>query len=106
MNTCARPGCDNALPPKRRGRPALYCSPGCRPSRAPKAGLTVEVDHPEISPDGRPTERVWTIRLRRAGQSVVIAESLGWPSAHALASQLEDLLHPVPRRRSATSAKP
>jgi hypothetical protein len=99
MTTCARPGCENPLPEQHRGRRAIYCGPGCRPSHARRSALCVEVDHPEASPDGRPAERVWTVRLRRASRSVVIAESLGWPSAHALASDLEDLRSPPPRRR-------
>jgi len=100
MSTCARPGCDNALPPRRYGRPALYCCPACRPSRAPRpTGLRVEVDHPESSSDGRPAERIWTVALRRGQRVVVIAEGLGWPSANALAIQLEDLLTPRPRQR-------
>ena len=106
MTTCARSGCDNPLPAHRRGRRPIYCAPACRPSQARPGALSVEVDHPEASPDGRPAERVWTVRLRRAERSVVIADSLGWPSAHALATQLEDLLTPPPRRRSAASAKP
>jgi len=106
MTTCARPGCHNDLPEHHRGRRPVYCAPACRPSQARRGGLSVQVDHPETSPDGRATERVWTVRLRRAGRSVVIAESLGWPSAHALASALEDLLAPTPRRRPAASTKP
>jgi hypothetical protein len=36
----------------------------------------------------------------------VIAESLGWPSAHALARQLEDLLPSTPKRREAAVDSP
>jgi putative peptide zinc metalloprotease protein len=37
--TCAQPSCGNSLPPHRRGRPAIYCSSACWPSRRrPRAG--------------------------------------------------------------------
>jgi hypothetical protein len=101
--TCARPGCDNPLRPQARGRPARYCSPACRPSArtSRRRGVIVELDHPEASPDGRPLRCVWSVTLRRGRRAVVIATDLGWPSAHALARQLEDLLHPVPQEGSA-----
>jgi len=92
VTICAAAGCDN--PVLRRpgpGRPAIYCSPDCRPTRC-RPGIVVEVEHPDESPDGRQPQRVWTVRLRRGRRVVVIADSLGWPSAHALAAQLEDLL--------------
>lgn len=100
---CAREGCDEVVVRKPRGRPARYCSPSCRPGapRARRPPVFVEVDHPDTSPDGRPAGRVWTVTLRRGPQAVVIADDLGWPSAHALARQLEDLLGPVPRRGGA-----
>jgi hypothetical protein len=71
----------------------VYCSPECRPKH-PRSRIAVEVDHPESSPDGRPVERVWTVRLRRGQDVVVIADDLGWPSANALAGALDDLLRP------------
>lgn len=77
------------------GRPAIYCSPTCRPPR-PQPKLVVEVDHPDTSPDGRRVQRVWSVRLRRGQRIVVIADDLGRPSARALAGQLEDLLRPTP----------
>ena len=48
----------------------------------------------QLVPRGRPAQRVWTVRLRRGPRVVVIATDLGWPSAHALARQLNDLIHP------------
>lgn len=96
---CAGSGCDNPLPTRGRGRPAIYCSPACRGNRGRSARLVVEVCHPESSPDGRAPGRVWTVSLRRGERIVVIAESLGWPSARALARQLEDLLEPGPEQR-------
>ncbi len=117
---CASTGCDNTVERAgRRGRPAIYCSADCRPKRPARSGRTkhpadagqpitlahgappplqapgtvvVEVDNPDNSPDGRPARRVWTVRLRKDHQAVVIAEGLGWPSANALARQLGDLL--------------
>lgn len=102
MTSCANPGCDNPLPPQGRGRPAIYCTPACRPSRQRRpTALSVEVEHPDTSPDGRPADRVWTVRLRRGPHAVVIAENLGWPSANALLSQLQHLLQPAnPTERS------
>lgn len=101
--TCARSGCENLLIRKPKGRPARYCSSACRPSAPPsrRRGVVVEVEHPDTSPDGRPVGRVWTVTLRRGARAVVIAADLGWPSAHALARQLEELLRPVPRRGGA-----
>jgi hypothetical protein len=61
--------------------------------------LTVEVEHPSATADGRPVERVWTVRLRRGQNVVVIAEALGWPSANALAGQLHDILADPTKQR-------
>lgn len=104
--TCAAPECTNSVPRTNRpGRPALYCSIDCRPthSRAAvrRAGVVVEIDHPDISPDGRPVERVWTVRLRRGQRVVVIADALGWPTANALARELSDLLSAKPPHKGA-----
>lgn len=95
MRLCAAPDCDNPVRTG-RGRPAIYCSPPCRPSwRSPRSRrVVVELTNPEVSPDGRPVERVWTVRLRRREVTVTVAEDLGWPSASALAAQLETLLYP------------
>lgn len=89
---CAAAGCPNPVPHNSApGRPAIYCSPACRPSAQPSR-VTVEIDHPDTSPDGRPPQRVWTVRLRNGHRSVTIADNLGWPSATALAEQLQQLL--------------
>lgn len=100
--TCAAPDCEQPVPrTNHTGRPAIYCSPGCRPShnRTPRrAGVTVEIEHPDVSPDGRPADRVWTVRLRKGEHRVVIADNLGWPTANALAHQLNDLLNTTPAR--------
>ncbi len=117
MTSCANPGCDNPLPARAHtGRPAIYCSPACRQRRprhdptrpadptpagrpadtarsaGASAAIVVELDHPDQSPDGRPVERVWTLRLRRHDHVVIVAEGLGWPTANALARQLTGLL--------------
>ncbi len=76
----------------------MYCSPECRPNHS-RPKVLVEVDHPDTSPDGRSVERVWTVRLRRGLDVVVIADALGWPTANALAGQLEGLLRASPRQK-------
>ena len=99
---CAAPGCDKPVPrPKRTGRPAIYCTPDCRPThrraKIRRAGVVVEIQHPDVSPDGRPVDRVWTVRLRRGQHIVVLADNLGWPTANALARELNDLLFTNPQ---------
>lgn len=106
MTICAAPGCDNPVVRRARGRPAIYCSPACRPSRrTARPRLQVEIDHPDTSPDGRPTDRVWVVRLRRGPRTVTIADNLGWPSANTLAGQLNDLLAPTPTTKETPSAR-
>jgi hypothetical protein len=98
---CAAPSCDNPLPERGgRGRPALYCSPECRPAGRGRSGVhvVVEVDHEPTPDDERPAGRIWLVRLRRGEQAVVIAAELGRPSADHLAGQLNGLL--ATRRRS------
>lgn len=101
--TCAADGCERPVPTRTTpGRPFTYCSVACRPSKKnTTTAVTVEIDHPDHSPDGRPAERVWTVRLRRGHHTVTIADSLGWPTANALAGQLEQLLHPPRQERGA-----
>ncbi|MGH9094440.1 MAG: hypothetical protein ACRDXE_04705 [Acidimicrobiales bacterium] len=100
--TCAAPGCEQPVHrANHTGRPAIYCSPQCRPSRNPtprRAQIVVEIEHPDISPDGRPADRVWTVQLRRGQHRVAIADDLGWPSANALAHDLNALLNTNPSR--------
>lgn len=87
---CAAPGCDNPVvrQPGRTGRPPIYCSPACRPSRT-RPTLTIE-----IGPDDRPG-RQWTLRLRRGQHNVVLRQDLGRLSATALATELATLLPAV-----------
>lgn len=97
MTTCAAQGCENPVPRKPRGRPAIYCSAGCRPSQR-TSGIDVELLRGDD--DAGSAGRIWTVRLRRRGRSVTVAESLGWPSASTLASDLIELLTPRRRRGS------
>jgi hypothetical protein len=86
------------VPPTTRGRPALYCGPSCRPSQKSKS-IAIEVLNPDESPNGRPAERTWTVRLRRGKRFVVIANGLGWPSASTLARELNDFFEVQHRRK-------
>jgi hypothetical protein len=99
--TCAAAGCERpVLRTNHTGRPAIYCSPACRPSRnrtPRRAQIVVDIEHPDTSPNGRPADRVWTVVLRRGEQRVTIADDLGWPTANALAQQLNRLLDTSPQ---------
>lgn len=101
---CAAPGCDEIIVRAGRGRPKLYCSPACRPAARGHAGVRVivEVDHAPTPDLGRPTGRVWLVRMRCGTRSVVIAAELGRPSADHLAGQLNELL--ATRRRAKGAA--
>ncbi|HET6874844.1 MAG TPA: hypothetical protein VFH70_08705 [Acidimicrobiales bacterium] len=105
MRRCAAEACDNPVPMAERGRPPIYCSPACRPSRRStgRRRITVELTNPPVSPDGRPLQRVWLVSLRRADLVVTVAENLGWPSASALAAQLEEILYSDRKERRAAS---
>ncbi len=98
---CAAAGCDNAVErrPGRVGRPPIYCSPACRPSRTGCAGrnqISVEVDQ-EGDDDGRPG-RCWVVTIRRGRNSVVVGRDLGRFSATVLSGELRALLQPGARR--------
>lgn len=97
--TCAAPGCDNPVVhrPGRRGRPPIYCSLTCRPSRqGPAAEIRVEVDQGESDDGG--AGRVWTVTVRRGRRSVVVGRDLGRFSATLLADDLRAVLHPRSRQ--------
>ena len=87
---CANPLCDNAVPPRtgRVGRPPLYCSVECRPSRT-RPVLTVEVDQDSSAAEAG---RDWVVRLRRGPHVVVVRRDLGRFSAIGFATELRDLL--------------
>lgn len=92
---CAAPGCDQPVPQQVTGRPARYCSPACRvrAHRARHAApVTVEVDMGSATSRGRPPDRAWLVRLRRADRSVIVAIGLRRPDAQRLAAQIADLL--------------
>jgi len=91
---CARPDCENALGDYAGiGRPRLFCSPQCRRTNVARGGtLNVEVDYEGEAGAGRPTGRVWFVRLRRGSAEVVIATELGRPSADHLAGQISRLI--------------
>ena len=88
---CAGDGCDHPVPqtPGRRGRPPIYCSADCRPSRVSRT-VAVEVDHQDG--DDVQAGREWTVRLRRGTQTVIVGHDLGRFSATALAIDLRRVL--------------
>jgi hypothetical protein len=97
--TCASPGCDNpvARRPGQRGRPPIYCSPSCRPSRNGTANqIRVDVDQDDDDVNG--SGRFWTVTLRRGRRSVVVGRDLGRFSATVLCGELRALLHPRTRQ--------
>ena len=98
---CARPGCANPVTrvPGRPGRPPVYCSPGCRPSRA-RWSDTIAVDAEQVTGDGheqRATGRDWLVRVSRGQRSAVVAHDLGRFSATVLANELRSVLEPARR---------
>ena len=102
---CAAAGCDNAVErhPGRVGRPPIYCSPACRPSRTGCAGrsqVSIEVDQQEDDGDG--SGRCWLVTLRRGTNTVVVGRDLGRFSATVLSGELRALLHPRARQERDT----
>lgn len=97
--TCASPGCDNPVGrrPGQRGRPPIYCSPSCRPSRKGNANQ-VRVDVGPNDDEANGSGRFWTVTLRRGRRSVVVGRDLGRFSATALGGELRALLHPRTRQ--------
>ncbi len=96
--TCAAPGCDNPVDrrPGQRGRPAIYCSLACRPSRQGNAGaITVDVGQDDDNAAGG---RTWMVTLRRGRRRVVVGRDLGRFSAAMLSRELRALLHPRTRQ--------
>ena len=95
-SSCQAVGCTNEVAQtSTRGRPALYCSPACRPSSPKRRSarlLSVEIGHEPTEPGSRPIGRVWFVQLGDGTTSVVVASGLGRPSADHLAGQLSELL--------------
>ncbi|MHB1711465.1 MAG: hypothetical protein ACYCV7_08690 [Acidimicrobiales bacterium] len=91
---CTTPGCEEELhPPSDRGRPRLYCSTKCRNTNTRSGVLSVEVDYAGDDGGGRPTGRVWLVKIRRGRDEVVVATELGRPSADHLAGQISQLIN-------------
>jgi hypothetical protein len=86
MTVCAAAGCDNPVPRRtgQVGRPAIYCSPACRPSWV-RPALVVEVE--QRAEDDHEHGRDWEVRLRRGDRVVVVGRGLGRFSATALAAE-------------------
>jgi hypothetical protein len=97
---CAAPDCAKPITQQPTGRLARYCSTACRvrhhrqQRQQPTTPdpITVEVDMGSASSRGRPPERSWLVRVRRADRSVIIAIGLRRHAADRLAEQLTDLL--------------
>jgi hypothetical protein len=97
---CAADGCENTVVRSRRpGRPAIYCSADCRPSRTAGPGcpaVDVEVVQDDDHDDnGTQAGRNWVVRLQRGHDSVIIGQNLGRFSAMALAGDLRRLFEPA-----------
>jgi hypothetical protein len=97
---CARPDCTNPVirRPRQNGRPPIYCSPACRPSRQnhPQRGqISVEISQADDdTADHLHHRRSWTVTLRRGQRTATIGRDLGRFAAIALANDLQQLIHP------------
>jgi hypothetical protein len=90
---CAKDGCDNTvLRSGRPGRPAIYCSPECRPTPPKVRGLSVSVTHEPTEENTRPAGRIWQVQLSRGARMVMIADGLGRPSAEHLARRVSEII--------------
>jgi hypothetical protein len=54
--------------------------------------VTVEIDTGSASSRGRPSDRIWLIRLRNGERSVITTIGLSRTSAEHLAEQITDLI--------------
>ena len=57
--------------------------------------LTVEVDTGSASSRGRPPDRAWMVRLRRADRSVIVAIGLSKTAADILSERIAELINPA-----------
>jgi hypothetical protein len=102
---CARPDCTNPVirRPSQNGRPPVYCSPACRPSRQnhPTRGqISVHIAQTDDDTADNPhPSRSWTVTLRRRNRTVTIGQDLGRFAATALANDLQQLIHPRARQQ-------
>jgi hypothetical protein len=107
MTTCAAPGCTNVIAQHTLGRPGRYCSTACRVrdhrrrQRDAAAPITVEVDMGSASSRGRPPDRAWLVRIRRADRAIIVAIGLRRSAADRLAEQLTQLLSDTPLPKGA-----
>lgn len=107
MATCAAPDCTNIIAQHALGRPGRFCSTACRVrdhrrrQRIAAAPVTVEVDMGSASSRGRPPERAWLVRVRRADRAVIVAIGLRRNAADRLAEQLTELLADTPQPNGA-----
>ena len=93
---CARDGCDKPVTRNGRpGRPAIYCSPECRPTPPKGCQFSVAVTHEPTTDGTRPAGRIWQVQLSRGARVVTIADGLGRPSAEHLARQVSELVSPT-----------
>jgi len=103
IGTCAAQDCTNAVPHHPLGRPGRYCSAACRVrdhrrrQRVSAAPVTIEVDMGSSSSRGRPPDRAWLVRIRRADRAVIVAIGLRRGAADRLAQQLTQLLSDTPQ---------
>jgi hypothetical protein len=56
--------------------------------------LSVEVDTGSASSRGRPPDRAWMVRLRRADRSIIVAIGLSRTAADSLAERIAQLIDP------------
>ena len=56
--------------------------------------ITVEIDTGSASARGRPPDRIWLVRLRRANRAVITTIGLSRTGAERLAEQITDILNP------------
>jgi hypothetical protein len=58
--------------------------------------LTIEADTGSASSWGRPPNRAWLVRPRRADRSIIVAIGLPRTAADSLAERITELLQPDP----------
>ena len=78
------------------GGPSLSCPPP-QPTRRGNPAMqpiTVEIDTGSASARGRPPDRIWLVRLRRANRHVITTIGLSRISAEHLAEHITDVLNP------------
>jgi hypothetical protein len=108
VGTCAARDCTNTVTQPIVGRPARYCSTACRVREhrrrraAADAPITVEIDMGSASSRGRPPDRAWLVRVRRADRAVIVAIGLRRYAADRLAAQLTELLTNTPQPEGGT----